>query len=119
MTGQDVPHVLDAEVPLYEGLGRAEAERRAAPLIQEMRTRASAIAREEVVRTLRRIGEDPELERRLDAMAGSIVSKLLHAPSARLRQAVCDGGANDPLVAAAVQIFDLSAAAPAARGDAA
>ncbi len=108
--------IVEDEVQRF---ARAEAERRAAPLIQEMRTRASAIAREEVERTLRRIGEDPELERRLDAMAGSIVSKLLHAPSARLRQAVCDGGANDPLVAAAVQIFDLSAAVPAAQGDAA
>lgn len=112
----EASRIVEDEVQKF---ARAEAERRAAPLIQEMRTRASAIAREEVERTLRRIGEDPELERRLDAMAGSIVSKLLHAPSARLRQAVCDGGANDPLVAAAVQIFDLSAAAPAARGDAA
>jgi glutamyl-tRNA reductase len=108
--------IVEDEVQKY---ARAEAERRAAPLIQEMRTRASAIAREEVERTLRRLGEDPELARRLDAMAGSIVSKLLHAPSARLRQAVCDGGANDPLVAAAVQIFDLSGASAAARGDAA
>ncbi len=108
--------IVEDEVQRF---ARAEAERRAAPLIQEMRTRASAIAREEVERTLRRIGEDPELERRLDAMAGSIVSKLLHAPSARLRRAVCDGGANDPLVAAAVQIFDLSAAVQEAQGDAA
>ncbi|ABC81764.1 glutamyl-tRNA reductase [Anaeromyxobacter dehalogenans] len=112
---QHAERIADEEVQKF---ARAEAERRAAPLIQEMRSRASAIAREEVERTLRRLGEDPELAKRLDAMAGSIVSKILHAPSTRLRQAVCDGGANDPLVAAAVQIFDLSAA-PAARGDAA
>lgn len=98
---------------------RAEAERRAAPLIQEMRKRASAIAREEVERTLRRLGEDPEIERRLDAMAGSIVSKLLHAPSARLRQAVCDGGAGEALVEAAVEIFELSPDIRAQRGNAA
>ncbi len=85
-----------------------------------MRTRASAIAHEEVERTLRRLGEDPELARRLDAMAGSIVSKLLHAPSARLKQAVCDGPAGDPLVTAAVQIFGLRSTPPEARpGDAA
>jgi glutamyl-tRNA reductase len=112
---QHAERIADEEVQKF---ARAAAARRAAPLIQEMRSRASAIAREEVERTLRRLGEDPELAKRLDAMAGSIVSKILHAPSARLRQAVCDGGANDPLVAAAVQIFDLSAA-PAARGDAA
>lgn len=112
---EEAARIVDDEVRKY---ARAEAERRAAPLIQEMRTRASAIAREEVERTLRRLGEDPELARRLDAMAGSIVSKLLHAPSARLKQAVCDGGANDPLVTAAVLIFDLSVAT-AAGGDAA
>jgi glutamyl-tRNA reductase len=86
---------------------REQAERRAAPLIKEIRTRASAIAREEVERTLRRIGEDPELAKRLDAMAGSIVSKLLHRPSARLRQAVADGGTGEALLIAAAQIFDL------------
>jgi glutamyl-tRNA reductase len=87
---------------------RAEAERRAAPLIQELRSRASAIAKEEVERTLHRLGQDPELARRLDAMAGSIVAKILHAPSSRLREAVGSGGSDDPLVAAAVQIFGLS-----------
>lgn len=87
---------------------REELERRAAPLIQEMRQRASAIAREEVTRTLKRLGEDPEIARRLDAMAGSIVSKLLHQPSTRLRRAARDGGEGEALVAAAVQIFDLS-----------
>ena len=40
-------------------------------------------------------------------MAGSIVSKLLHQPSARLRQAVADGGAGEALLTAAAQIFDL------------
>ena len=98
--GERAAAVADAERIVAEEVQkhvRSEAERRAAPLIQEMRTRASAIAREEVERTLRRLGEDPELERRLDAMAGSIVSKLLHAPSTRLRQAVCDGGAGEAL----------------------
>ncbi len=106
--------VVHAERIVEEEVGRwgkAEAERRAAPLIQEMRTRASAIAREELTRTLRHVGHDPELERRLDAMAGSIVSKLLHQPSACLRRAVREGEEGDALVAAAVQIFGLRAAA--------
>ena len=93
-------------------IARAEAERRAAPLIQEMRSRASAIAREEVARTLRRLGEDPEVAARLDAMAGSIVSKLLHRPSARLREAARNGGHEEALVAAAKHIFDLDGARP-------
>jgi len=105
---QDAERIVDDEVARF---ARAEAERRAAPMIQEIRTRASAIAREEVERTLRRLGEDPELALRLDAMAGSIVSKLLHRPSARLKQAVCDGGQGEALVAAACEIFDLPEAA--------
>jgi glutamyl-tRNA reductase len=95
--------IIDAEVARW---ARAEAERRAAPVIHEIRSRASAIAREEVERTLRRLGEDPDIAKRLDAMAGSIVSKLLHQPSTRLRKAVCDQD-GDALLAAAAQIFDL------------
>lgn len=100
----EASRIVEQEVASYV---RAEAERRAAPLIQEMRTRAAEIAREEVERTVRRLGNDPELQRRLDAMAGAIVSKLLHAPSTRLRQAVCDGDAGEALVEAAVEIFEL------------
>ncbi len=100
----DAERIIAAEIARW---AREQAERRAAPLIKEIRTRASAIAREEVERTLRRIGEDPELAKRLDAMAGSIVSKILHQPSARLRQAVADGGAGEALLTAAAQIFDL------------
>lgn len=103
----DAERIIEEEVRKW---GREEAERRAVPLIQEMRTRASAIAREEVSRTLQRLGEDPEIAKRLDAMAGSIVAKLLHAPSTRLRQAARDGGEGEALVAAAVHIFDLSRA---------
>jgi glutamyl-tRNA reductase len=88
--------IVDEEV---QARGRAEAERRAAPLIAEMRTRAAAIAKDEVERTMRRLGEDPELATRLDALAGAIVSKILHVPSARLRQAARE----------AVDIFDLRA----------
>ena len=98
--------IVDEEV---QARARAEAERRAAPLIAEMRTRAAAIAKDEVERTMRRLGEDPELASRLDALAGAIVSKILHVPSARLRQAARDGDVGEALVAAAVEIFDLRA----------
>ena len=93
---------------------RRSAGRR--PLIQELRSRAATIAREEVERTLRRVGGDPELARRLDAMAGSIVAKLLHQPSACLRKAVGEAGEAAPLVAAAVEIFGLGTPATAGRG---
>jgi glutamyl-tRNA reductase len=77
-------------------------------------TRASAIAREEVERTVKRLGGDPELERSLDALAGAIVSKLLHQPSVRLRRAGNDPAGGDELMAAAARIFDVHTAAPPA-----
>ncbi len=86
---------------------REEAERRAVPIIRAMRGRASEIAREEAVRTARRLGDDPEVTRWLEALAGAIVSKLLHAPSARLRQAGAAGAPGEALMAAAREIFDL------------
>jgi glutamyl-tRNA reductase len=103
----DAVRIVEEETTRWS---RGEAERRAAPIIAEIRSRAAAIAREEVERTLKRIGEDPEVARRLDALAGAIVSKILHAPSARLREAARSGGTGDPLVAAAVEIFELRGA---------
>ena len=108
---RDAEEIVDAEV---ERFARELAERRAAPIIAAVRHRASAIAREEVERTVRRLGGDPELERRLDALAGAIVSKLLHQPSVRLRRAGQDVGRGDQLMAAAARIFDVrSGAGPA------
>ncbi len=88
---------------------REDDERRAAPIIAALRSRAQSIAGEEVARTLRCLGDDPELEARLRAMAGAIVAKLLHAPSARLRRAGGDGRGGESMLAAARAIFGLEA----------
>jgi len=104
--------IVEEEVLRY---AREQAERRAAPLIAAVRHRASAIAREEVERTARRLGADPELEKRLDALAGAIVSKLLHHPSVRLRQAGTDGDSGDVLMSAAARIFDVGAETSSAQ----
>jgi glutamyl-tRNA reductase len=104
--------VLDAERIIDEAITRyaqEQGERRAAPIIQAMRAQASEIARDEVDRTLKRLGSDPELETRLHALANALVSKLLHAPSTRLRRAGADGEGGERLMAAAVQIFGLPA----------
>jgi glutamyl-tRNA reductase len=100
----DAERVIEEELARY---GREQAERKAAPIIQAMRRHAAAIAREEVDRTVKRLGGDPELEERLDAMANAVVSKLLHAPSTRLRRAGVDGAGGERLMAAAVEIFGL------------
>ena len=108
---QDAEQLIDSEV---ERFARELAERRAAPIITAVRHRASAIAREEVERTVRRLGGDPELEKRLDALAGAIVSKLLHQPSVRLRRAGQDVEGGDQLMAAAARIFDVQSGAGSA-----
>jgi glutamyl-tRNA reductase len=100
----EADRIIDEEVARY---ARALAERRAAPIIAAVRHQAAAIAREEVERTVRRLGGDPELERRLDALAGAIVAKVLHQPSVRLRQAGTDGESGADLMQAAVRIFDV------------
>jgi glutamyl-tRNA reductase len=105
---RDAERIIDAEV---ERFARELAERRAAPIIAAVRHRASAIAREEVERTVRRLGGDPEIEKRLDALAGAIVSKLLHEPSVRLRRAGQDVEGGDQLMAAAARIFDVQSGA--------
>ncbi len=107
----DAERIIDAEV---ERFARELAERRAAPIIAAVRNRASAIAREEVERTVRRLGGDPEVEKRLDALAGAIVSKLLHQPSVRLRLAGQDVEGGEQLMAAAARIFDVQPAAGSA-----
>ena len=88
-------------------------ERKAGPIIEAIRQRASEIAREEVDRTMKRIGADPEVEKHLAAMANALVSKLLHAPSARLLQASTDVRNGERLMAAAVEVFGLAVGTPA------
>jgi glutamyl-tRNA reductase len=83
-------------------------ERKADPIIEAMRRRASEIARAEVDRTMKRIGADPEVEEQLSAMAKALVSKLLNAPSTRLREASTDGRSGEQLMAAAVEMFGLA-----------
>jgi len=103
--------VADAERIIEEEIERfrsQQAERKAAPIIHAMRQRGAEIAREEVERTVKRIGAgDPEIQKRLDAMANAVVAKLLHAPSARLRRAGTDGPGGERLMAAAAEIFGL------------
>ena len=101
---RDAERIIEAEVDRF---ARELAERRAAPIIAAVRNQASAIAREEVERTVRRLGGDPEVEKRLDALAGAIVSKLLHQPSVRLRRAGQDEEAGHQLMEAAARIFDV------------
>jgi glutamyl-tRNA reductase len=82
------------------------------PIVEAMRKRASEIAREEIERTMKRIGADPEVEEHLAAMAEALVARLLNPPSARLRQAGADGRGGERLISAAVEMFGLTVEEP-------
>jgi glutamyl-tRNA reductase len=54
-----------------------------------MHARGEAIRRQEIERVLHRIGEkDPEIRDEIEALSKSLVTKLLHAPSTRLRDEI-------------------------------
>lgn len=57
------------------------------PLIIELRTQVNAIRQAEVDKAIRRIPDlSPEAEQRIDALTRSIVQKILHNPTIRLRE---------------------------------
>jgi glutamyl-tRNA reductase len=78
-----------------------------ASLIAELRAKADALRRAEVERTLRRLPRLDETERqRIEALAESLVNKLLHAPTLRLKAEASNGHAAE-YAAAARYLFAL------------
>jgi glutamyl-tRNA reductase len=91
--------IVEAEVMAFS----AERETRAAlPVLSQLRRQAEEIARAEAERTLAAIGDklDERGRRSVEAMARAIVNKLLHVPTARLKQAASSGDSLLPGVAA-------------------
>ena len=88
-------HGLDGEVQKAHSVVEAEVSRfvewwnssDTMELAVSIRRRADAMRKEEVAKTLKILGEDPEgeLAARLDAMTNALVKKLLHQPTAQLR----------------------------------
>lgn len=106
-----------AEVPKVEalieeevgGFGRRYRELDVEPLVAEIRRRAEEIREEELRRTLRHLGEvDPEIEAHVTKLSHALVNKLLHEPTAQLRERADRGGA-DELAAAVRDLFGLTA----------
>lgn len=65
-----------------------------APIIAELRQRSEAIRQAEVARALRRLGHVSERERQvIEKMSQSLVNKLLHAPTQRLKVEAGNGQA--------------------------
>ena len=103
-----------------EAIVEAEVMAFALPVLVQLRRRAEAIAREEAERTLSRVGQklDERERRSVEAMAQAIVNKLLHPPTARLKEAAASGDGS--LAGAVAELFGIPAAeAPAPTADAA
>jgi len=96
--------IVEAEVMAFT----AEREARAAlPVLAALRQRAEAIALAEAERTLLQVGQklDEKGRRSVEAMARAIVNKLLHGPTARLKEAASSGDSTLP--GAAAELFGL------------
>jgi glutamyl-tRNA reductase len=109
--------IVEAEVMAFA----KERETRAAlPVLAQLRRRAEEIARAEAERTLSQVGVklDEKGRKSVEAMAQAIVNKLLHGPTARLKEAASSG--DGALAGAAAELFGINDEAPAAekRGEA-
>ncbi len=84
-----VEAIIAEEVATYLTWLRTQA---IMPVLKELRLKAEAIAEAELRKALRRMPELGERERRIiTAMSRSIVNKLLHEPTVRLRAYAGDG----------------------------
>ena len=68
------------------------------PLLVELRRRADDIRKDEIAKARRRLGTlTPEQESALDAATSAIVNKLLHPPTAALKEIARNGHAQDQI----------------------
>jgi glutamyl-tRNA reductase len=98
--------IVESEVMAFA----QERETRAAlPVLAELRRRAEQIARAEAERTLSHLGGklDDKGRKSVEAMAQAIVNKLLHGPTARLKEAAASGDSDLP--GAAAELFGVEA----------
>lgn len=104
-----------AEIPRVETIIAEEQERLQAelhqlkvrPLIVDMRRKAETIRQAELERTLRHLGDiDPQALAHIQHLSRSLVNKLLHEPTIRLREAARQETA-EPYVDAVRDLFGL------------
>lgn len=104
--------IVEAEVAAFA----KERETRAAlPVLSQLRRHAEAIARAEAERTLAQVGGklDDKGRKSVEAMAQAIVNKLLHGPTARLKEAASSG--DGTLAGAAAELFGIEGEPPPAE----
>jgi glutamyl-tRNA reductase len=110
--GQELERAEEIVREEIAALLRTEEERASVPVLARLRAHAQALADSEVERTLASLGPlDERAKKSVRAMAVAIVNKLLHGPTARLREE--KGG---PLADAAAQLFGLQEGPAGERG---
>jgi glutamyl-tRNA reductase len=78
-----VEDIIDQELANF---AEREEQRGVRPLIADLRSRAEAIRRREIARTLQRLGDvDDATRAQIEHLSRSLVNKLLHEPTIRLR----------------------------------
>jgi glutamyl-tRNA reductase len=104
---REVPNVeaiVDEEAAEF---GRRYRELDVEPLVAALRRRAERIREAEVERTLKKLGDvDPATADQIARLSRSLVKKLLHEPTARLRERAGEGGGDDA-AAAARELFGI------------
>ena len=112
-----VERIVEEELSHFEEWRRGAALR---PLLGEMRAHTESIRRRELDRMLRRLGGDapPALRAQFDAFSQSLVNKLLHEPTRRLRE-VQDPDQARTFTAVTRALFGLESDQPQTTGTAA
>ena len=101
-----VEEIVEEEVAAF---GRRRRELEVEPLVAELRRRAEAVRAQELERALADLGDvDPATAERIEHLSRSLVKKLLHEPTVRLRERAGSGDA-DEVAAAVRELFDLAA----------
>jgi glutamyl-tRNA reductase len=104
---REVPNVETVVEEEVASFGRRFRELEVEPLVAEIRRQAEVVRAQELARAFRDLGEvDPETAERIEHLSRSLVKKILHEPTVRLRERAGAGEAEE--VAAAVrELFGL------------
>jgi len=101
-----VEAIVDEEV---ESFRRRYYELEVEPLLAALRRQAEGIRQQELERALRDLGDvDPETAERIEHLSRTLVKKLLHEPTVRLRERAGAGDA-DEVADAVRELFGLAA----------
>jgi glutamyl-tRNA reductase len=100
-----VEAIVDDEV---EAFGRRYRELDVEPLVAAIRRQAETVRAQELERTLRELGDiDAQAAERIEHLSRSLVTKILHEPTVRLRERAGAGEA-DEVAAAVRELFGLA-----------